>query len=1033
MFGPNSLFSQSYQFSKYNLEEGLPQQYVYSLNQDKNGFIWIGTGDGIAKFDGIEFTNYSKKDGLPENFITCSTQDTNGVIWLGHNKGSISSIVDGKIESVISDSIANSKVTDIFITQSGDLWASTQNGYLISINSNGVIAKFDLYFDKKKINCISGIIDSQILVGTSDGLYSWNLDTKNKPINEKIIQIFKDKSVLTINQSKSDFNNFWIGTDDSGFYQLNYQGNTEFRSRKFNDNSEIIESSVQNIEEDQYKNLWVSTYKGLFKIIYDETKNGLSQTVHYTEENGLSNYVNKTLIDREGNTWIGTYGDGLAMMKDEIFVFYHHPESVPNDTRSFLFKDSTSWFGLSSGLLKFSKKKKTFKHYNASNGFKNVSVTNILQKGEDLYLSTDGEGLYKFNITKETFKKEYLVTSYLANKINSSFSKSHSIWLATEGGLISKNLVTEKTIVFNTSNGLTHNSIYDILNHDGKIYISSHSNKVTIIRGDGISHKVISDEDQLMDISAMTIDGMNNLWFATLGNGVFKQEQDSFIHITSKDGLKSDYCYSVIADDFGGIWVGHRGALSRISQESNVIDVFSKSNGISDDFNPRATHKDKKGFIWFGTHKRVIKFNPKKFIKNTIPPIVNIKNLLVSDQEYSISKLIELPYKLYKLKIDFIGISFKQPEGVKYQYFLEGYDLDWSESTLNNSVTYSRIDDGEYTFKVKACNSDGYCSEETIGFTIIILSPFWKKWWFYVLVVLGLTVIIIYIVKKREENQKEIQKKLENELEIRTKEVVKKSKELEEKNKNITDSINYALRIQKSILPTTSLMNKYFPKSFVYYQPRDIVSGDFYWYEKIGNKFIVVCADCTGHGVPGAFMSMIASTLFKEIAHQYKITDPSKFLYQLDELLKNTLKKSEKTKIHDGLDLSICVFDLEKNHMSFSGAYRPILLYKDGELERIKTTSFSIGGDDFTQKEFITQKVQLNKGDIVYLFSDGYPDQFGGIKGKKLYLKGFEKIIKNSLHLDMNKQGDALKKFYKDWQRDNKQVDDVLVMGIKIS
>jgi len=232
-------------------------------------------------------------------------------------------------------------------------------------------------------------------------------------------------------------------------------------------------------------------------------------------------------------------------------------------------------------------------------------------------------------------------------------------------------------------------------------------------------------------------------------------------------------------------------------------------------------------------------------------------------------------------------------------------------------------------------------------------------------------------------------------------------------------------------------MKAHFPDSFVFYQPRDIVSGDFYWYEKIGNKFIVVCADCTGHGVPGAFMSMIASTLFKEIAYQYEITDPASFLYKLDELLKNTLHKSDKSSVHDGLDLSICVFDLETNYVSFSGAYRPLLIYRNNseqsKLERIKTSSFSIGGDDFIQKEFITFGEQLQKGDIVYLFTDGFPDQFGGEDGKKLYLKGFMSLIENSVDLNMDEQHLLLLHFLKDWKRDRKQVDDVLVMGIKIN
>ncbi len=1011
----------------------MPQQYVYSLNQDNNGFIWIGTGDGVAKFDGIEFVNYSEIDGLAENFVTCSSQDSNGVIWLGHNKGSISKIVKGKITKVLPDSLVNSKITDLFIDDKSNLWAATQNGFLIRVNSNGEVTKHDLYFDKKTINCISGIIDSKIIVGTSEGLFAWIIENNN-PVEEITIKGLKDINILTVSPSRSIRNNFWVGTDESGLHQLDYVGNSKFRVRQFDDDESLMESSVKYVEEDQYKNLWVSTYQGLFKIIYNKSKDDLSQTIKYTEQNGLSDYITKTLVDREGNTWIGTYGEGLAMMKDEIFVFYSHlTDEVPNDTRSFYFKDDVSWFGLSSGLLKISPNEEVkWKYYNSQNGFKDVAVTSILGKGEELFLSTDGEGLIRFNTKKETFKKEYLVTSYLANKINTSSGKNNRIWLGTEGGLINKNLLTGKTDVYKTNNGLTHNSIYDILDYRDKIFIGSHSNSITIIEKGEISHLIISDEDQLMDISALAIDADKNLWIATLGNGVFKQEKDSFIHISAELGLKSDYCYSIIADDYGGIWVGHRGALSRISSESSAIDVFSKSKGITDDFNPRATYKDKDGFIWFGTHDRVIKFNPKKFIKNTTPPLVNIKKVWVSDNETPFSEVIELPYKSYKLKVDFVGISFKQPEGVQYTYFLEGYDLNWSESTSSATITYPRLDDGEYTFKVKACNSDGFCSEETIGFKIVIASPFWKKWWFYLLSVVGLAIIIIYIVKKREANQKAIQKRLEDELDIRTKEVVKKSEEIEEKNNNITDSINYALRIQQSILPSNDLIQNLFPESFIFYKPRDIVSGDFYWYEQIDDKFVLACADCTGHGVPGAFMSMISSTLLKEIANQHRITDPGKFLHKLDSLLNKTLKKSQEITIHDGLDLSLCVFDLKNNKMCFSGAYRPIVIIRDGQLERHKTTSFSIGGDDFMEKEFKSSQIQLLPGDIVYLFSDGYPDQFGGDRGKKLYLKGFESLLLSIHKLPMHEQKLELDIFIEKWRRDNKQVDDVLVMGIKI-
>ncbi|MBL4593423.1 MAG: SpoIIE family protein phosphatase, partial [Flavobacteriales bacterium] len=909
----NCASAQSYQFNKYGIENGLPQEYIYSINQDNNGFIWIGTGEGISKFDGVEFLNYTTDDGLAENFISCSAQRQRNIIWLGHNKGGISRIFNGEIETIISDSLIGSKITDIIVDQDNYVWATSQNGYLIRISPKLVINKFNLFVDEKNIHSITGKIGVNLLIGTNDGLFLFSLNHKLEPSQHKEIKEFKGKTIECITGSKWLENNFWIGTQESGLYQLKFTDEQKAESRYYDGNNLLNSSSIQHIEEDKDRNLWISTYNGLHKLIYDSKLNGVNKTIYFGGNNGIGNYVKSTLIDREGNAWIGMYGDGLAMLKDEIFTFYNNSddESIPNDTRCLLYRDSTKWYGLSKGLLRINSNGEK-KYYSGINGFKDVAVTSLLGRGEELFIATDGEGLFRFNTKTEKFKKEFLITSYLANNIHNMVAHVNDLWIATDAGLIKRNFTTNKTEFYNTLTGLRHNSVFDVaILKNGSVVLGSHSNELTFINKKGeISYQMIADINQLMDVVAIEVDEKNNLWLATLGNGVFKQEADSFIHISTDQGLKSDYCYSIISDNKNGVWIGHRGALSRISKGSLNVETFDSKKGISVDFNLRAVFIDNAKNIWFGTNKKTIKFNPLKFLKNTSPPVVNIKSISISDKSIPLDKNIELPYDLYKLKIEFIGISFKQPDGVKYQTYLEGYDLDWSESSSNNSRTFPRIDDGTYTFYVKACNNDGFCSEDTLAFTIVIASPFWKKWWFFVSLFIFLSLLIYLLIKMREKKQKEIQRNLEIELDKRTAEVVKKSEELEGKNKNITDSINYALRIQKSILPSKQLMKDYFPESFVFYQPRDIVSGDFYWYEKIGDKFIIVCADCTGHGVPGAFTSMITSTLFKEIAHQYKITEPSEFLYKLDELLKNTLKQSEKGKIHDGLDMSICVFDL---------------------------------------------------------------------------------------------------------------------------
>jgi len=216
----NTTYAQSYQFSKYNIEQGLPQQYVYSLNQDNNGFIWIGTGDGISKFDGIDFQNFTTKDGLAENFISCSAQRHENIIWLGHNKGGISRIIDGNIVTIVSDSLVGSKITDIVVDQDNYIWATSQNGYLIKISPKLEVKKFNLFANQKNINAIVGKIEEALLVGTDEGLFLWSLNNMLEPSTYVEINEFKLKTIQCITESKSLENNYWVGTAESGLLSI---------------------------------------------------------------------------------------------------------------------------------------------------------------------------------------------------------------------------------------------------------------------------------------------------------------------------------------------------------------------------------------------------------------------------------------------------------------------------------------------------------------------------------------------------------------------------------------------------------------------------------------------------------------------------------------------------------------------------------------------------------------------------------------------------------------------------------------------
>ncbi|MDQ3046010.1 MAG: tetratricopeptide repeat protein [Bacteroidota bacterium] len=258
-------------------------------------------------------------------------------------------------------------------------------------------------------------------------------------------------------------------------------------------------------------------------------------------------------------------------------------------------------------------------------------------------------------------------------------------------------------------------------------------------------------------------------------------------------------------------------------------------------------------------------------------------------------------------------------------------------------------------------------------------------------------------------------------------------KEIEVKNKDITDSINYAKRIQDVSLPADQIRKDLFPESFILFKPKDIVSGDFYWYtEKDGRRIIAAC-DCTGHGVPGALMSMIGNNILNQVINEKGITSSGEILQQVDSELRKALKQDEYAQNRDGMDIAILVFNSE-NEIEFSGAQRPLWIIQNEELTEIKGTKHSIGGLQATEKvEFKTNTIRLKKDDLLYIFSDGYADQFGGEQGKKFMTKNLKALLLQIKQEPMPKQSEILNSSIESWSSKTEQVDDILVIGIKIT
>ncbi|HEY0030954.1 MAG TPA: SpoIIE family protein phosphatase [Bacteroidia bacterium] len=308
------------------------------------------------------------------------------------------------------------------------------------------------------------------------------------------------------------------------------------------------------------------------------------------------------------------------------------------------------------------------------------------------------------------------------------------------------------------------------------------------------------------------------------------------------------------------------------------------------------------------------------------------------------------------------------------------------------------------------------------------LSQFHSDYFFYNYFLAGLFMLLIISLYESTKH------KFVSDLKLSKSEVEKKSKELEVQKEDIISSINYAKRIQYAVLPQEESIYRAIPLSFILYKPKDIVSGDFFWFHEIDkDNYIIVCADCTGHGVPGAFMTVIGSSLLNQIVIDNKITEPAMILSELDKLINMTLKQQKEHEhyVQDGMDLSLLRVDKSKKEFVFTSAKRPAILIRDKQLQEFKGSKFTLGGMVSGEKKFEEIRMNYQEDDVLYMFTDGYTDQFGGPKGKKYSIKQLRESLLGVHKMQMSEQKNQLTNSVDKWKSELEQVDDILLMGIK--
>jgi len=1079
--------SQDIKFTRIGSDQGLSQASVNCILQDKKGYMWFGTQDGLNKYDGYGMIVYkhdaSDTNSLSSNYIECLFEDSKGVIWVGTREGGLNAFdpvlnkfTRYQTELNNPNSISNDIVKCIHEDKNGTYWVGTNYG----LNSfDGKTNKFEKYFhDEGDTTTLNGFRIETIFedkkrrlwVGAHDG--GLNLFDPAKKIFHSYLDqpSAKDPQAQYFNRVKAikedESGIFWIATDNGGLVSFDPEAKKFLQRFTHSENPKaegITDNRISSLCFDNKDVLWITTKtEGVF--CYRKQLNSFS---HYRYNDydfqSLSNdVVNCIYMDRQNNIWIGTEAGGIDVYFPNAARFKHFHKDIANENEfqsNTIFaitqdRDGLIWAGtMQGGITTINRVTNTYKYYGdgtpaSLSRAKSNSVLSLFEDRDGLiWVGTWGGGINTYD--KKTGKINCIMEEGAITCI--AQGNGHLVWIGVYGrgkGVFAYNKDAQSMMNFTTDDGLSSSDIYCIYeDKHNNVWIGTAGgglNKLNYEKGKVKVYKYEKGKNSLSNntVNCIYDDEKGSLWLGT-SNGLdrFDIKKETFTHFYEKDGLPNSNIWGILGDKRGNLWVSTNKGITRFNpnienKEGNAFKNFTIRDGLQGDEYAQGSYfqNKKTGEMFFGGLNGFNSFYPDDISDNKhVPPvyITSFKKFgkeMELDTSISDKKHLELSYKDNFISFEFVSLDYTFSAKNKYSFMMEGLDNDWSPPSTRKYVSYTNLPGGDYVFRVRASNSDGIWNEEGAEIHIKVIPPWWKTNTFYVFCVLFTVVSVFGFIRYRTDA-------IQKEKKILEQKVAERTAELAEKNKDITSSIRYAKRIQQAILPTREQIQKHFPESFVLFKPKDIVSGDFYWFGEKNGRKIAACVDCTGHGVPGAFMSMIGTNLLNQIVLENGVTDAAAILSALNQGVRSALKQGVNNEIEttDGMDIALCSIDLNAREVQFSSALRHLIIISDNKMEKIVGNKFPIGGAQLdTERIFTNHLIHLRKGDMIYMFSDGFADQFGGDKGKKFMIKQLHEILLSVHILPVKEQSPLLDRTLEDWKGNHSQVDDVLVIGIRV-
>jgi ligand-binding sensor domain-containing protein/serine phosphatase RsbU (regulator of sigma subunit) len=1028
--------AQDYFFDNYSVKEGLKKQKVYTIIQDSKDYFWFGTSNGVSRFDGKKFDNFSSRNGLAASGVRYISEDDSGYIWFGHLNGGLSRYDGNVFDTVAFDSLRIFGDITAIVQIKDKIWFTTTN-------EGAIRADFPVRDSKhikgKQFNGSNGLSNQVFGAYVSkDGSFICMSDAGLRRFYQRnnsfetftLPHLTTYFSTLCMLEDKDD--NIWFGTFNGGIYKYS------FRERKMDfidlPTHGVRSNTVTCLTQDSKGRIWAGTWDGGIALIEGDSVRALNSS------NGLmATRIYDIVEDVEGNILIADQNNGISIYKGDAFQTITDEAIIPDLNINTVYEDKKGalWFGTTKGISCYipGSKNKPITYTQAnSNIYEDVRFIKEDKNG-NLWVGSNEGGVILFNMKTSKFEPQPHINSKLYNNGQVKaleVDNDNNLWIGTVEGVAVGTIGEENFQRYTLLDSIVTTvitALYCDPNGDMWIGVENRGDKPGLIKFDS-DKKRFNAIHSLRGISptTMLLDKNGILWTGT-DDGLFLIRNDSLLLIiTEDDGLLSNTITSLSTDEHDNIYIGTSSGLNRYSIGSKRTYSYTERNGLSgNEILPNASFKSHDGFLWFGTSHGVTRLNPDKLLSEGLEPMTHILGMQVNYEPRKMVHGMRLKYNENTVVFDYYSICLTNPDVVRFRVKLDGAEKEWRPVTDQTSAIYSALPAGKYKFNVTASNSQGIWNTRPTTFGFVVLPPFYFQWWF-ILIVIVLFIVFIGILIRSQTLLRD-KRVLEIKVKERTAEIAQKNIELEDKNRNITSSIVYAERIQRAMLPKEDALDD----TFVLFLPKDIVSGDFYWmYENEEFKFIAA-VDCTGHGVPGAFMSIIGHNSLNKVIREYGITQPAEIIDKLNiEVMGSLLQRHEKA-INDGMDLALIAFNKKNFTLDFAGAFNPLVVVRKGEVFVYKGDKFPIGMTTMdSDLHFTNNSINIQPGDMIYLFSDGYADQFGYATGKKFKSKNIKKILSGISHLSMQEQKYELEKEISDWRGPLEQVDDILFIGTRI-